>query len=289
VREIAGFSWSVFLANASAEIQLRSDEVVIAAALPVSRLAPYAIARRLTTVPTQLAWQFAEVLLPVASALDGRDDDLRDLHVVGTRVTLGLFLPFACALGVLSERFIEAWIGPEYVSAASVLITIMLVAALLDAATWTGSQICQALLRHRPLAALAVAGTVLNLGLSIALVGPLGVTGVALATLIATSLESLLFVLPYSLRVTGVPARRMVREVMAPTACAAAATIGALAGLVALVDPRSTPALALVGAIGAVVYAAIHLSFAACAHERGLAATAWRRGLARVPGRGRED
>jgi O-antigen/teichoic acid export membrane protein len=69
---------------------------------------------------------------------------------------------------------------------------------------WPAASIIQSMARHRPLAAMSLGSGLANLGLSVALVHRYGLTGVALGTLIPTSVECIGFGLPYALRVVGV-------------------------------------------------------------------------------------
>jgi hypothetical protein len=120
---------------------------------------------------------------------------------------------------------------------------------------------------HRPLAAFAAASALLNLGISVALVGSLGVRGVALGTLIAAALEAVA-VVPFAMRRYGVPTRSMLSDALAPGLLPAAPAVLALFGLRSALDPSSLIAVIGVGAIGGLVYAAGYLSFSASADER---------------------
>jgi peptidoglycan biosynthesis protein MviN/MurJ (putative lipid II flippase) len=124
--------------------------------------------------------------------------------------------------------------------------------------------------RHRPLAAFAGGAALLNLALSIVLVHPLGVKGVALATLVAYTIEVFVFVWPYALRTIGFEFREVLHEVVAPVAMPVPIALAALYGLRALVDPRSLVSVIAVGAVGGLVYAATYAAACARPEERAL-------------------
>ena len=102
-RQVLLFGSALFGIQSAAVVKLQSDEIVIGAALPVSNISPYAIARRLSTLPGQLTSQFVLVLLPIASRLhaEGEAGLLRQIYLTGLRLTLALFAIVGGALILL--------------------------------------------------------------------------------------------------------------------------------------------------------------------------------------------
>jgi O-antigen/teichoic acid export membrane protein len=268
VATVASFSGALIVINGAGVIKTKTDEIVIAAALPLSAVTPYSIARRLSELPTLLTYEFVRLLFPLASHLHGSEDTgkLRALYVGSTRVTLALFVPIAIALMVLAGPFLTAWVGERYAGDADVAV-ILIAAGALELVRYPGGMMMMASNAHRPLAIFAGASALLNLSLSVILVGSIGVTGVALGTLIAGSLEALV-VLPFGMRHFRVPARTMLSQALAPGLLPAVPAVVALLGLRAALAPASLPAVVGVGAIGGLVYAAGYLSFSATADER---------------------
>lgn len=269
VRTIFAFSSAVFAIDAAAKISTKTDELVIGAFLPVRNVAPYSFARRLASIPQLFAAQFEAVILPVASALDheSEPDRLRRLALMGTRLTLVGFLPIGCGLAVLAGPFLSAWVGPAYAD-DGYLVTILVGAWLIAMSVWPASSVLQAMAKHRPLARYALGAAVLNLGLSIALVKPLGVKGVALGTLVGTAFEVLVFVVPYAMRTIGLSRRDALLEVVVPAFAPAVPALAALYGLREWLDPTSLVAVLAVGAAGGAVYALVYLALCARPEER---------------------
>ena len=110
-RQVLLFGSALFGIQSAAVVKLQSDEIVIGAALPVSNISPYAIARRLSTLPGQLTSQFVLVLLPIASRLhaEGEAGLLRQIYLTGLRLTLALFAIVGGALIIFSKPFLLAW------------------------------------------------------------------------------------------------------------------------------------------------------------------------------------
>jgi O-antigen/teichoic acid export membrane protein len=269
VRPVASFSSALFVTSIAGQIKAKTDELVIGAFLPVARVTPYALARRLSELPQILTSQFVRVLLPLASQLHAERDRtrLRALFTTSTRASLALFLAISCSVAVLAGPFLRAWVGPAYADKGN-LVLILVAAGLLEISAWPAAAILQGMARHRLLAVFSIGSALANLGLSIALVRPLGITGVALGTLVATAAEMLFFVFPFALRIADVDARSAVRLVLVPTLVPAVPAIAALYAMREALAPRSLVSVALIGFAGGLVYLAAYLAFEASRPER---------------------
>jgi O-antigen/teichoic acid export membrane protein len=216
-RTILGFSGALFVADAAARLQTKSDELVVGALLSVAAVTPYTIARKLGELAQLLTDQFLRVLLPVASTLHAEQDAarLRALYLTGTRLTLLIFTPTALTLAILGPRILAAWVGEAY-AAYGPLVAVLTLAGLLSTSQWPGISILQGMARHRFLAGVALITGVANLALSIALAPALGLMGVALGTLIPATTEALLVICPFVLRTLGVRAGELLRAALLP-------------------------------------------------------------------------
>jgi O-antigen/teichoic acid export membrane protein len=270
VRPVITHSAWIFIVQVAGRLQLKSDEVVIGAFLPVAAVTPYTFANKLAVAPQSLADQFLKVLLPMASELHGGQDRpaLRSLFLTSTRVTLGVVTPVASVLATVAGAVLSLWVGPAYADAAP-LVTILTAASAVSTALWPAGAVLQGISRHQPLAFMALGNGVANLVLSILLLPRLGLMGVALGTLIPFLVESLI-VLAYTLRVLEVSVSELIQRVMLPALLPAVPTIMLEELLVSRVEPSSWPAVIVVSGVGMGVYAAGYLSFGACDVERRL-------------------
>jgi O-antigen/teichoic acid export membrane protein len=126
----------------------------------------------------------------------------------------------------------------------------------------------QGIARHRFLALTSISSGLVNLGLSIALVRPFGLIGVALGTLIPTTLETFCLVLPYSMRVLGVDPRQLIRDAFLPAIIPALPMAATLYALRVWLQPSTLIVLAVIGTAGALVYLVGYLAMRASASER---------------------
>jgi O-antigen/teichoic acid export membrane protein len=138
----------------------------------------------------------------------------------------------------------------------------------MDIILWPAGSILQGMARHRRLAVISIGFAIANLSLSILLVRPLGVTGVALGTLIPISIECVCFVLPYGMRVIGVGIRTVFREVFIPTMAPIIPMSVVLYLLRDILHPASLLSIAAISAVGLMLYATIYLTVTTPAEQQ---------------------
>lgn len=269
LKTLVSYSWSIFLMNLGGYFEGRSGEIVIGGALPVSAVTPYNLARRLSALPQTFTEQFLSLLLPMASEIHAKEEatQLRSLYIVSTRVTLAMVLPMGMVLVILAKPLLTVWIGVE-VAKYSYLVIILTIASLIDTSTWPAGFVLQGMARHAPLAAMVIGSGIANLTLSILLVNHLGLLGVALGTLIPTTIIGLGFVTPYAMRVIGASARDMYTRVLWPSLFPILPMGVILTLLSKALDPTSLIMLMLVAGIGSLVYLCVYLCMRANEFER---------------------
>jgi O-antigen/teichoic acid export membrane protein len=269
VRTVAAFSSSLFLMHLGGQLETKTDEIVIGRFLPLSSVTPYNIARRVSALPLALTEQFLSLLLPLASSMDAENDHtrVRSLYIVSTRLTLAMFIPIGLSLVVLAKPILALWVGEAY-SAYSHLVLILTVASLIDTSQWPAGLILQGMARHKPLALLTLASGIGNLAMSIILIAFLGLTGVALGTLISTTIVCLLFVLPYALRVMNVSVRELLARAFLPAFAPAIPALAVAYILRNLLAPQTFASVCLVAGSSSLVFTIVYLTLKVNDFER---------------------
>jgi len=268
-RKIFFYSWPLFTRDMAGRLQTRTDEITIGIFLPVSAVGSYSIARRLSETTQTLTRQFMKTLLPVASQLHAEDDmaRLRTLYKIGTRLTIAIALALSSVLIVLAAPILTLWVGSEYSIYAGVVV-ILTVANLLATMQWPAIAILQAMSRHRILAISSMGNGIANLALSLILVRPYGIAGVAIGTAIPIAIEYFCVVLPYSLKITGITLREALLEVFMPALLPAAPALLVLYALRGVVEPSSLLAILVISGAGFLVYVTAYLCMGANHSER---------------------
>ncbi len=269
LKTVTSFSSVLFFINVASQIETKTDEIVIGASLPIANVTPYSIARRLSELPQLLTEQFMKVLMPLASQLHAENDRqrLRALYLASTRLTLAVFMPLALGLTILARPFITVWVGEPY-GQYDYLVLILIVASFLVTSQWPAGAILVGMGRHRILALTSLGAAIVNLGLSLALVHRFGLIGVALGTLVPTTIENLCFVLPYAMRVNQVTLRTLLAEIYLPTLLPALPMAAVLYVLREIIHPDSFVAIFAIGGVGLVVYVGSYLLIGAGQAER---------------------
>ncbi|WP_377640282.1 lipopolysaccharide biosynthesis protein [Oryzobacter terrae] len=260
---------SIVVAQVAGLLQKRSSELVVAGALSAAAVTPFSLARRLGELPNLLSDQFVKVLLPVASELNatGSRGDLRRLYLTSTRVTLALVVPFGLVTAFLAADLLEAWVGAAYRDQAP-LVVVLVAAGVASTSQWPAGSVFQGMGRFGPFAVGALVTGVASVVLAVVLVGPYGLTGVAVATLVPTVLEALFFVGPFALRRLGVDLRTLLGTALVPAVVPAVPCAALLLWATRTLDTSGWLALLATGAAAIAVYLAGYLAVPAARAER---------------------
>lgn len=268
-RTVAGFSSALFVINIAGQLQQKTDEVVIGAYLPISSVTPYGIAHRLSDNTQVLTDQFMKVLMPLASQLNSEHDHarLRLLYITSTRLALACFLVIGGCIVVMAGPFLTLWVGPAYASAVP-LVILLTAAGMMNTLMWPAGSVLQGIEKHHLYAITSLGSGIINLILSIILVRPLGTPGVALGTLIPTSVQCIFFVLPYTFRLLGIRLKNAVEEIFLPVITPAIPFFAILFILREAFKPASYWMIAFICAMAVSAYGIGYLLLKNNLHER---------------------
>jgi O-antigen/teichoic acid export membrane protein len=252
----------------SAKLNYSTDTLVIGAMLDTTAVAVWTVGQRLAQVAQQLTSQLNSALFPsvVDSDAADRPDRLQMILVHGTKLSLAVAAPLCLGMIVLADPLIRSWVGPHF--SASVLPTqILLTVVLVRISAASADLILRGAGQHKLLTYSNAATAVVNLTLSLALVRPFGLLGVALGTLIPVSVSAAFVLYPAACRRVGLPFRRPLVEAIWPAMWPAVIMVGLL-----WIGRRVLPAgliwVALLLAAGGLVYVALFLGLAIGAEER---------------------
>jgi O-antigen/teichoic acid export membrane protein len=186
-RAIFAFSLYVLVLNAGARLTFETDSLVIGAYMDVGSIPYFTVANSFIIYLLEFLVAIASVVMPMATRLQtqGKHAELREIFLKWSKIALSLTLAAGMFLIVLGPRFIAWWVDPTFERpAGEVLQILMLSYVVFLPVRGVALPILMGLGKAGlPTIGFLVAG-VLNLGLSIVLVRPLGLAGVALGTAI---------------------------------------------------------------------------------------------------------
>jgi O-antigen/teichoic acid export membrane protein len=270
VREVTAFSMYLFLIGIAAQVGMHVHTPILGAYLGTSAIAVYAVAYRLAEYQRQLCGQFSGFLFPLIVRYHAQNDAtaLRGTLVEGTRIGLGLATLAALGLIVFGDELIRIWMGRGF-EAAVVPLYVLAIAGIVMVAQGPTGTILLGTGRHRLVAGASISESALNVGTMIALIGWLGLPGVAIGTAVPYIILNVFLLIPAACRAVDIPLSRFVRSAVVPTVVAVipAAAVGILLRRAA--PPESIVLLLGEGALVALVFATAFWTLGLSGEERG--------------------
>jgi O-antigen/teichoic acid export membrane protein len=218
VRELWTFSSAFIIIQVAVLVATRVDIFIIKAALPLSAIAIYSLAMRVSEQASSLCVQGARAWAPVVAELHAADEKerLRQLWFTSTKMTVAFSTPLLIGLALLARPLMVGWVGEEFEGAA-VLLQLLIAAQFVAVVHQDSYNMLSMRGEQGLLARSMVAGQALNLFLSLILVWEWGLVGVAFATLLAALPFDLCVVQRRLSKREGVPLLEFYRRVMLPS------------------------------------------------------------------------
>lgn len=263
VRQIFSFSLFVLVLNAGARLSFETDSMVIGAFMDVGHIPHFTIANSFIIYLMEFVIAIAAVVMPTATRLQthGKIPELREIFLKWSKIALSLTMMAGLFLLVLGPRFIAWWVGPEFERSAGAVLQILMISYLIFLPVrGVALPILMGLGKPKlPTIGFLIAGLV-NLAISIALVRPLGIAGVALGTAIPNVLFAGL-VLVVACRELGTSVGEYVRYVAPRAVLGSIPVLALLLWFKVGLDVRGLVGLALAGAVMALVFGMIWVLF----------------------------
>jgi O-antigen/teichoic acid export membrane protein len=269
LRPLAGFSGWAFVAAISGVIWAQMDKVILATAAPVRVLTGYDIANRLQSAASYPLSFTTQAVVPAAANLSAIESTirLRALLIRGTRYTLALSFPATIAAMILARPLIVAWVGGQYAYMSGPTQLFLVYQLVISSAT-IAHTIPIGLGRMRIIALYATSAMVINLVISIALVRPLGISGVIIGTLIGYGITAPLYI-RLALNLLSMGVGQFVREAILPVLVWALVFAAILAATAWFIQPTQLITIAACCIPAGIVYVLGVARFAMSAEERG--------------------
>ncbi len=196
VREILSFSIFALLLNMGAMLAFRIDAIVVGLFRDQDAVTTYALGNKIFDPFINLLLAIGMVVMPMATQLaaTGAVDQVREVLLKWSKVAATLVLMLGVYLVVLGPEFLAWWFGGDYVPESGRLLQILMVSFFIFLPVrGVALPVLMGVGRPRKPAFGLLAMGLLNLALSVTLVGRYGVTGVALGTAIPNVLFASLF------------------------------------------------------------------------------------------------
>jgi O-antigen/teichoic acid export membrane protein len=223
VRRIFSFSVYVLLLNAGARLVFETDALVIGAMLGVGAIPFYVVANSFAVYLMDFVIAIAAVVSPMATKLrtEQRSADLVEMFLKWSKVALSLTLMAGLFLIVFGSRFIGWWIDPSFEAPSGQVLQILMVSSFLFLPVrGVAVPVLMGLGKPKIPAIASLGAGLLNLVMSLILVVPFGLVGVAVGTAIPNMIFAVV-VLAVTCRELGITVADYARYVV-PRALAGA-------------------------------------------------------------------
>ena len=214
VRAIYLYGFYSFLLQIFAYLILYTDAVVIAAFLPIEMVTFFGIAGNLVTYARQMVGGITTSLTPLASQLEarGQHEELKRETVKWTRYSTAIVLAIGITFLIRGKTFIGLWMGPSYADLSGRVLSVLTIGTVVGMASCVPWSVSFGLGKHKPLVPLYLVESLVNLGLSIALVRSMGIVGVAWGTTLPELIFSGTFWPWYMSKILQIPIWQFIRS-----------------------------------------------------------------------------
>ncbi len=192
MKELAGFSFFVFLHSVMDIVFWRLGQLILGAIVGAVAVANYAIAMQLTLFVIFLPTNMSSVFLPQLSAITSKTKDMTQINAIFCklgRLQYMFIMLLLIGFAFLGKTFIVLWIGPGY-NVCYYVALILIAAYVLDVSQNAGNSVLQAMKKHAFRAYVYVAMSVLDIVLCIIFAKRYGEIGCAVATVICLIIGS---------------------------------------------------------------------------------------------------
>lgn len=270
-KEVASFSAGQFIINVSAVGFLHMGPILIKLLLPLSAVAIYAVALKISENLRILVIQFINVFTPYIAELKGAGDDekIRYVFVECTKFSCAMMVLLTVPVWSYAREAVTFWAGPELAEAAPVLI--VLAGYRVISIPWTmASNVLGMTGYHKYTARLSAVCLLTNIFISVALIHPLKLMGVALGALISTMIVGAFIVVKKACHVYHLSYWDYVSRAVIPVALPGALQFAVTYGIKTWMPPTNLAAIALQGLPGVVLFGVIFWLFSVTSSEKRL-------------------
>jgi O-antigen/teichoic acid export membrane protein len=221
IRETMRFSLFAYVSTVSNMLMMKTDQMIIGTGLAVAAVAIYQAGAKVGEMFGAMTQQLPDTFSPVAAHLHARGDRqfLRQLLVNGTRFSVMIATPFYLIFAFYMDALLGLLTGekvpnPETWWTGQVLLLWGYVSLMTQSVSKRIFMMCG---HERKLMWLGLAEAAMNLGLSVGLLLHMkNVLGVALGSLISTSVFGFVYLWPWAAREANLTGWGLARQVVFP-------------------------------------------------------------------------
>jgi O-antigen/teichoic acid export membrane protein len=192
VKNLSSFSFWIFLTASGSLVFSYADTILIGFFMNDAAVGIYRTAFQLTSIATFTTLAFHTVLYPQISNWGIHQQLTKITNSLGRAFTYSLLLAIPTCIGgwILGEKLLYFFYGTSFTQGTSALY-FLLVAQIVNVFMYLGTMCLTALDRPREAFWITATASIANIVLNIALIPVYGITGAAIATLLAMTMNAI--------------------------------------------------------------------------------------------------
>ena len=213
VRELATFSFYIYMSTTGDHLRFYTNSLVIGRVLNIALVTPFSAAGRLLDYFLNAVLGLTSPFMPRMSELEGKTkrEELRITFLEATKAATILSL-FISSLALLDGKLLfHFWLGERFVSAYPLLM-VLCAGYVVAMSQWPSIHLIVAMGRHRPLGLWTFGEGIANVLLSIYWAHMYGLIGVALGTAVPMLVTGLLVQPWYVCRLIEIAPREYIKR-----------------------------------------------------------------------------
>lgn len=217
LKELIVFGSKSFIQGLASRVESATDALVIGLILGPAMVPFYSIPANLTQYIRILGWTITHPFMPLFSDLNAKfyDEMIRQVFVKSSRYVVSVVFAMGTGALILGVPFISFWLGKEFGDKARLIIVFLVSFSVLPFINPFATRYLTAINMHGIFAKLMPISASINISLSLILVYPFGLEGVAFASVV----PGLIFVplyLRYTCRHLGISVFYYLRSAVLP-------------------------------------------------------------------------
>ena len=188
LRRLMTFGGGLLALRVMGTLYRQMDKVIIGTVLGVRFVTPYDVANKIHAGAGTVQSVAASALLPATAFVRNKADVLRDMFLRGSSYCVAVTLPVVVAGFIFAAALIRTWVGEEIERQATGATRWFFVYLAFVVPHVVGVSILVGLGKLKPVLVVTFGVLAINLGVSIALVRPLGIEGVVIGTVVSNVL-----------------------------------------------------------------------------------------------------
>lgn len=186
LKELLRFSVKTLVQGVATKIENATDTLVIGFVMGPAAVPLYSVPANLVGYIRLISYNFTHVFMPYFSALSALENQqkIQEVYLTGSKFTVAPCLVLSIGTYLLGSEFLALWVGNEIASSAEIFLGVLVAFLALPLLNPMSGRYLTAIDKHGFFAKWQPAVALSNLGLSLILIYPLGILGVALGSLL---------------------------------------------------------------------------------------------------------